>query len=223
MSPSPGKWPKCPETVLDRRGRLWKTAEDPSAGGGTRTRKGLLPEVFETSASTTSATPATSIGSVVPCPGAKEYGGYPSVPQYPAKPGVRPQISAVPEWTPSDPENVSAETPVRECRQWGHLPDRPRQEYARGSGRSRWYPGSGSRIRQASGIPATTSLGPVPGAIPPGVHHSANTTSGHAIQHSPPHIVYCRLRAYPNPFDVDGSTRYLPGVRFRRCGYRSLV
>ncbi len=28
------------------------------AGGGTRTRKGLLPEVFETSASATSATPA---------------------------------------------------------------------------------------------------------------------------------------------------------------------
>ncbi len=32
------------------------------AGGGTRTRKGLLPEVFETSASATSATPATSGG-----------------------------------------------------------------------------------------------------------------------------------------------------------------
>ena len=30
-----------------------------NAGGGTRTRKGSLPEVFETSASATSATPAT--------------------------------------------------------------------------------------------------------------------------------------------------------------------
>jgi hypothetical protein len=43
-----------------------------SAGGGNRTRKGLSPEVFETSASTNSATPADNLETRpphVPCGG----------------------------------------------------------------------------------------------------------------------------------------------------------
>ena len=39
----------------------------PNAGSGNRTRKGFLPEVFETSASTNSAIPAKSYESMLSC------------------------------------------------------------------------------------------------------------------------------------------------------------
>jgi len=52
--------------------------------------------------------------------------------------------------------------------------------------------------------------------ISPSAHHPTNPTSGHAIQYSAHHIVYCRLRAYPNPFEVDGSTRPRSGIRSRK-------
>ena len=48
----------CPCCVHSIHRRMWETSHNPYAGSGNRTRKGLLPEVFETSASTNSAIPA---------------------------------------------------------------------------------------------------------------------------------------------------------------------